>query len=170
MAFAGIISSKADNTITVADANWNPDEFADTHYVQITFGDNEGIMTTIISNTEDTLTTFDNLSDFIVGDETIAIRKYKTIGDVFGVNNSAGLIGAASSGDADRVLLPNAKAQSFDTYFYKTGGLGGIGWRSTNSSTEDASDTIILPGAGILVRRSQAIETAFGQWKAGERE
>ena len=141
------------NSLTDTSQAWTADEYAGA-YVMITSGVNEGISATISSNTADTLTTAEDLSSLLAGDETYEIRPYTTIADVFGATNSAGLDGGSTSGNADTILIQ--AGAGFNTYFYKDAGfLGGTGWRSSASPSIDESNTAIPYGTGIIVVRKQ---------------
>jgi uncharacterized protein (TIGR02597 family) len=150
------ISAKADNSITAAGNSWTVNAFANTHYIMITSGDNEGISATITANTADTVTTDENLNSLLAGSENFAIHKYNTIADVFGADNSAGFKGGAYGGEADNILIQTG-SNSFSTYYYRNAGIGGTGWRSAASISVDASGTVIPYGSGIItVRRESA--------------
>jgi hypothetical protein len=60
-------------------------------------------------------------------------------------------IAGGSNVTADKILIFNGT--TYDTYYYKTQGLGGIGWRSTSSPSTDASDALIAPGSSIIIQR-----------------
>lgn len=151
--FQNVITATADNSITCANAGWTLNEYENSHYIMILSGTNTGMSTTITGNTGDTLTTADNLSQVLTGDEQFAIHKYTTIADVFGATNSAGLKEGSFGGGADNILI-QGQSNNFNTYYYSSGGLfGGEGWRSVSSPTNDASETIIPHGAGIVVVR-----------------
>ena len=148
-----IDTAPAANTITDTSQAWTVDEYAGA-YVIITSGVNEGVSATISSNTADTLTTTEDLSSLLAGDESYEIRPYTTIADVFGATNSAGLDGGSSAGNADTILIQSGAG--FDTYYYKDSGLlGGTGWRSSASPIVDQSGAIISYGTGIIVVRKQ---------------
>lgn len=146
------IASFGTSSITASSSDWTADQFAATHFVQIVSGPNEGIAATITANTSDTLTTAEDLSTLLAGGESFAIRKYTTIADVFGPANEAGLVGAAGVGLADNILVPDG-AGGFEFYYYKNGGLGGTGWRSSASASIDEANKILPFGEGFLVRR-----------------
>lgn len=152
--FQNVITAKADNSITCANAGWTLNEYENSHYIMILSGTNTGMSTTITGNTGDTLTTADNLSQVLTGDEQFAIHKYTTIADVFGATNSAGLKASYGPGTADTILIQD-NSNSFNTYYYKNGGLGGIGWRSSTNPINDKANTIIPHGAGIIVVRRE---------------
>ncbi|MGJ8651956.1 MAG: TIGR02597 family protein [Opitutaceae bacterium] len=153
---AGAITGIAANTITASGAAWTVDDYAGA-YVLITSGTNEGVSSTISSNTATELTTVDDLTSLLAGDETFTIREYTTIADVFGAANEAGLDGGTNSGEADTVLFQSPSG--FTSYYYKDGGfIGGTGWRtSTDASTEQGGTTIPF-GDGIIVVRKQSAD------------
>ncbi|MGB0290854.1 MAG: TIGR02597 family protein, partial [Opitutales bacterium] len=155
--FRSAMTAKADNSITCANAAWTANAFANTHFVMIMSGDNTGMSATITANTANTLTTAENLNSILTGNENFAIHKYTTIAEVFGADNSAGLKGGAHSGLADNILIQTG-SNSFATYYYQTGGLGGTGWRSAASSSVDASGAIIPHGSGIIAVRGESAD------------
>ena len=66
-------------------------------------------------------------------------------------NTLTGLKGG-TSGTADQVLLWNGTG--YDTFYYKTSGPGGTGWRSTNStSAPEDTHAISVASAVIIVRK-----------------
>ena len=147
-------ATPAANSLTDTSQSWTADEHAGS-YVMITSGVNEGVSATISSNTADTLTTVEDLSSYLAGDESFEIRPYTTLADVFGATNSAGLDGGSTAGNADTVLIQSGAG--FDTYYYKDAGfLGGTGWRSSASPSIDESNKVIPYGTGIIVVRKQA--------------
>ena len=64
---------------------------------------------------------------------------------------------------ADEVLIyrPTANPARYDTYYYKTSGLNGTGWRSTASTSTPADTTPLLPTDGIIIRRHTAGNVSF---------
>jgi uncharacterized protein (TIGR02597 family) len=152
---AGAITGTAANTIISATSTWGVDAYAGS-YVLITSGTNEGVSSSIISNTATDLTTADDLSSFLAGDETFRIHAYTTIADVFGAANEAGLGGGTTAGSADTVLIQSGTG--FKTYYYKTGGIGGTGWRSSASPLTNEAGTPIAFGTGLIVVRKQSAD------------
>ena len=153
-----------DNTLEVADAEWAVDEFntngaVKSHFVEIVASSNPaavGRFTDILSNTATKLTTADNLSSLLAGGETIAIRAHTTLGKLFGEANEAGWE-AGTSTEADRisVLTPGVNAV-FSSYYFRDGGLGGAGWRTTVNPFVDQMNRPIRIGEGLLIQRQQA--------------
>jgi uncharacterized protein (TIGR02597 family) len=152
---SGAITGTAANTIT-SSAAWDVDAYAGS-YVLITSGTNEGVSSTISSNTATALTTVDDLTSLLVGDETFSIRAYATIADVFGAANEAGLDGGDGAGNSDTVLIQSGIG--FNTYYYKDAGFfGGTGWRSSSNPSIDESGAVIAFGTGMIVVRKQSAD------------
>ncbi|NWK57350.1 hypothetical protein HW115_17150 [Verrucomicrobiaceae bacterium N1E253] len=98
------------------------------------------------------LTTSGNLAadGLAVGDK-YQMRAAMTLSDVFGADNSAGLHGASSFANADKIYL--RKPGGFDTYYYCTGGLFGLGWRKVGAGNEDfANEPLILTDSFYIYR------------------
>jgi uncharacterized protein (TIGR02597 family) len=151
---AGALSSVAENSIVDSSGVWAVNELAGAYYIQILSGSAEGVTATIASNTATVLTTVEDLSPFLLGNESYAIRLYTTLADVFGAANESGIDGGSAAGNADNLLLQTQSG--FATYYYKDSGLiGGTGWRSSSSPSVDESGAIITPGAGVIVKRTQ---------------
>jgi hypothetical protein len=77
--------------------------------------------------------------------------------------NSSGLwtnnvntgVSGGSATTADQVSVWNGNG--YDTYYYQTSGLGGIGWRLNGQNSTPVGDTALLPsGAAILIQRKNA--------------
>jgi uncharacterized protein (TIGR02597 family) len=68
-------------------------------------------------------------------------------------NSSTGVAGGTST-SADQVLIWNGTA--YDTYYYQTSGLGGVGWRKGGAPAVDASSATIPVGASVVIRRQGA--------------
>src|SRR5260370_37244854 len=103
-----------------------------------------------------TLTTYDDLSSLLTGGELYRIRRHRTLGDVLGENNESGLAGGPSVSEADEVMVLNPVTQTFLTFYFKTGGFGGTGWRSAADAVTDASGTTLYPDQGVLIVRKVA--------------
>lgn len=167
MGFTNPVSTKGEvtsfgvQTITDSGAIWNDNQFNGGNgqfYIEIVSGSHAGLMSDIIatSASAQTLTTADDLSTYLVGGELFKIRKHRSIGDVFGVNNSAGLHGGASASTADEVQVFNPVTQTYLRFYYQTSGTGGIGWRSSTDPATDASGTTLYLDQGVVVCRKIA--------------
>lgn len=171
----GHLESLAPNAISDAHATWVDDQFngADgAHYLEIASGPAAGLMTDIVDTVAATksLALADDLSSVLTGGETFKIRKHWTLAALFGTANQAGL-GGGSNVTADEILVYDPLTGLYTTYFYKTIGLGGTGWRSTASSSADQAEAILKLTSGILIRRRQAADVSFkvfGSVKSGD--
>lgn len=68
-------------------------------------------------------------------------------------NNTTGLAGG-NIATADHLLVWNGTG--YDTYYYQTAGVGGIGWRKVGDLSADASNATIPALSSIIVRRNAA--------------
>ena len=136
-------------------------ELKPAYYVEFLSGpDSEGMIVDIVSNGIDSIEVAQDVSSTLSGTESFVIREESTLGSVFGVDNSAGLLGGTSAGSADEVLLFNPTTKNFTSYFYKSGGLGGTGWRKAGSN-DDQSNQAIYPDEGVLVKRKTTGDLSF---------
>jgi len=172
--FRGNLESFGPGTITDLQARWTDNQFNGTngpHYLEITSGSHAGFLTDILDTdaASRTLILAHDLSSVLSGGETYTIRKHWTLASLFGPNNQAGL-GAGSNVSADEILIYNPATGLYTTYFYKTIGLGGTGWRSTASSSLNQANAQLNLTQGILIKRKQASDLAikiFGAVKTG---
>ena len=158
VSYRGTITSSGNHSVTDANANWTADEFDGVNgnfFLEITSGRHAGLMVDILATnvSGNTLTIDGDLSSLLTGSELYRIRKHRTLGDVFGENYESGLNGGASVSEADEVRLLNPVTQTFLTYYFKTGGFGGTGWRSATDAVTDASATTLYPDQGVLIVR-----------------
>lgn len=148
----------AQQTVTVAGAGWDVDEWASGHlaYIVDSSGGEEAFL--ILSNTSDTLTI---ATDFDLLDATrsipnvtsISLRKAQTVGDLFGV-------GAANTDFTlgDKVYLWNGSG--WTTYFLD----GAYNWRKIGSFNP-ANGDVVYPDEGIFIERNDETDltlTFFG--------
>ena len=114
-----------------------------------------GVIQIITDWTASEITTPDNLTaDGLVAGADYKLRAPKTISDVFGVNNSAGLTAGANMASADVIWLHNGVG--FDKFYYSEGrGFGGgeAGWKASNGA-DAGSYSIIYTDAIIIQSRS----------------
>ena len=160
--FSGSIESlvTAEQKIVISNAAFTPSEFVTggTYHVEITSGETtEGMIATIIANDASSITVHasEDITPSLVGGESLKVRKYRTIGDVFGSTNSAGLISGVDNNftAADTILLPNSSG-GYDTYFYNVHSTVSLftGWRKTTALTVDAEGEVLSPTMGFLVK------------------
>ena len=172
--FRGNLESFGPGTITDLQAHWTDNQFNGTnglHYLEITSGSHAGFLTDILDTdaASHTLTLAHDLSSVLSGGETYTIRKHWTLASLFGPHDEAGL-GAGSNVSADEILIYNPATGLYTTYFYKTLGLGGTGWRSTASSSFNQASAQLDLTQGILIKRKQGSNLEikiFGTVKTG---
>jgi len=88
-------------------------------------------------------------ADLAGGAPTFVIRPHVTISQVFGVGATATLTGTGSSGTADQIIFFENGTFSKIVWYFKSG-VNDF-WRSGVSNFNDEP---ILPGTGILIKRS----------------
>ncbi|MFT5401784.1 MAG: hypothetical protein ACI9DF_000609, partial [Verrucomicrobiales bacterium] len=145
----GTVSDTGVNSLTDATAQW-PDDGLDDCYVIITKGPNAGLMTDIVSNTATTLSLIDNLGAFEIRNQSFDIRSHTTPGQLFGMNNEAGLLGGRNAAEADNVLLLASGGAETQLLYSDLNTM----WLDGNF--DDASDLPIAPEQGFIVRRKSA--------------
>jgi len=138
------------------------------YYLEVMSGTYRGSLIDITSKGAGNLTVSD--SSTLLGNESFQIKKYTTVADVFGKDNSAGLKGSDSISNADVIwIVSNGTWKQY--FFYDDGAAGAIDpvqWQTVGSST-DMSDTRIDPDQGILIIRqagSNKDVTITGQVKS----
>jgi len=101
----------------------------------------------------DSLTTVQNFNTLgITVGTSYKLRAAKTIGDIFGATNSAGLL-AGTANNADLILVPDG-AGGFYRYFYSSGGFTGIGWRLVGGgAVSRENDPLVYTDAFFIQRR-----------------
>ena len=161
VSYQGKITSSGNHSLADVNAVWTANEFNGANgefFIEIVSGPNAGLMTDILATNEigKTLTTYDDLSPLLTGREPYRIRRHRTLGNVFGKNNESGLAGGSSVSEADEVMVLNPVTQTFLTFYFKTGGFGGTGWRSATDAVKDASSTTLYPDQGVVIVRKLA--------------
>jgi len=111
-----------------------------------------GQSSALASNTANAVVTNSALTPN-VGDEFI-IYELETLSSLFGAPPAAGWNTSSSSATSDLVYLDNAG--SVVAYYYKTGGLGGTGWRLSTDGATNQAGKVIAPGHAVLVQRRNA--------------
>jgi uncharacterized protein (TIGR02597 family) len=170
----GRIDGVGTSTVTDSRAQWVDGQYDGAngpHYLEITSGAYAGLTADVVATqgaTKSLLLSID-LSALLDGGESFKVRPHWTLASVFGPANEAGL-GGGSAVTADEIMILNPATRLYTTYFYKTTGLGGSGWRSTASFTTDQSNARIALGQGLLIRRKQTNDLSirlFGAVKPG---
>ena len=83
---------------------------------------------------------------------------------LFTGNPTNGVVGGGSAATADNVLLFDTASQKYITYYYKTTGFGGTGWRVSTNASVDLGTTPIPLGQSFLIKRKAS--TLPFEWKA----
>ena len=117
-----------------------------------------GVMQIITDWAGSELTTPANLAvDNLDAGATYKLRAPKTISDVFGASNSAGLTAGANMASADVIWLHNGVG--FDKFYYSEGGgFGGgeAGWK--NDRGEDSAGFPIVYTDAVIIQNKAASE------------
>ena len=160
VAWQGAISGITSNTISVANSPWTANQFNGANglcYVEIislSTPTKSGALSDITATTTGSVTTFDNLTAYAAVGDTIKIRKHVTIGSLFGVTNSAGLLATNDPTTADEVLIYDGS--NSNPYFYYTGDVSSpAGWYDSAFSLNpgDAAKVDIGPHQGVVIKR-----------------
>jgi hypothetical protein len=166
--FTGTIDSITGNVLTDAQGTWAAGSYINptppsgypnfSHLVEVTNGPLEGTFTWITASAANTITTYDNIS--AAGTATYRIVKAFTISSLIpGTPPATATFAGGSSSTGDTLLLYNSDAGAYTTFYYKTLGGGGTGWRSTASATIDVASVAIHPtDSGLLFQRKQSAD------------
>jgi len=76
-------------------------------------------------------------------------------------SSTTGLLGTASSGTADLVLIWNGTG--YTQYYYSTGGIPGIGWRQIGGGNTDRASVPLPDGAFLILRRAAPVSIQLAQ-------
>jgi hypothetical protein len=161
--YAGAFDSVDGNTLGDSNAQYDATLTSGDSYV-LEIVDNPGDSSLngciqIVSEWQGTeLTTAANLAvDNLNVGATYKLRAPKTISDVFGASNSAGLSAGANMSSADVIWLHNGLG--FDKFYYSEGGgFGGgeAGWK--NEKGEDAGDYPIIYTDAVIIQSKATLE------------
>jgi uncharacterized protein (TIGR02597 family) len=163
--YQGAAASASGATLFDNNAAWTDNQFNapnGTFYLELTSGTGTGLMANITASSASnkSLTLAADLSAYISAGTTYKIRKNWTVASLFGPNDESGLQGGNAT-SADQILVYNSAAKNYTTYYYQTSGLGGVGWRTTSSTSADASGAAFNPTDGMIIRRFQSSSVAF---------
>jgi uncharacterized protein (TIGR02597 family) len=157
VAYQGSAETAGLNSITDNEATWTDSQFngaAGSYYIEITSGSGAGQMYDITATTAatKTLTLSQNLAAGISAPISFKVRQHWTFASVFGATNEGGLAGGTIT-QADQIFLYSGSG--YETYYYSTGGIPGIGWRKvgTNPANTSQANTPIYPEDGIIIKR-----------------
>jgi len=179
--YSGVISSAAGFEITDDSATWSDSQYpvydpdddgtdyeqTAAYYVEITSGAEVGKTLGIYGSDSASkkLTVGEDVSGLDLVGASYSIRKYTTLGDVFGddEDNTKGGFVLNKGSDfaaADLIYKIGYKGgvAEWQKYYYQTAitVFGGNGWRSTKSKFVDVAGTPIKADEGLIVRRRTA--------------
>ncbi|MGD9418765.1 MAG: hypothetical protein Q7R22_007470 [Verrucomicrobiota bacterium JB025] len=160
-AFSGEITAATATTMTVSGsltANaFDAGASYATYYVEITSGDNEGVVIDIASNTDSEITLDSDVSALsLTGSETIAIRPHVTLGSA--LEGGASVLAAY----ADSASFYNTDG-SISTYVWD-----GAGNWTSNFIDADGNDRPIPPATGFVLNVTSDVDLVVsGEVKSG---
>jgi uncharacterized protein (TIGR02597 family) len=163
----GTITAINSNALTVGNA-LTPGQLAPAaggpnpgYFVEILDGANPGLLDDVTGNDGTTIYTANDIAADIAGATTYKVYPHWTIGTVFGPANEAGLKAGTSAGAADNIKVFNPVAQTFKSYYFSSGGLAGVGWRTPGSSpaSQNQSNVVLYVDQGILMVKNGSSST-----------
>ena len=160
--YQGTVTDVGISTISDTNAVWSDNQFTNgVYFLELIDGTTAGISEDILGTAASTktLTLGSDLTGLVSTGQHYKIRRNWTIGSVFGPNNEAGLGGGNTLSAADELIVFDPRQQRPDIYFYKTGGIGGIGWRSSTNVSLNVSNTVLYVDQGIQIKRKQPSDT-----------
>jgi hypothetical protein len=128
VSYQGEITSAGNHSVTDVNAEWTAGEFNGANgefFMEIVSGPYAGLMTDILATnvTGKTLATYDDLSSLLTGGELYRIRRHRTLGDVFGENNTSGLAGGSSVSEADEIMVLKPHDADFLDLLFQNRGI-----------------------------------------------
>lgn len=93
---------------------------------------------------------------------SLVIRPHVTIGQLFGTKDTPVMNGSTVASTADQVLLYNAQAQSFETYYFLRNANGSVmQWTRVGGGSTNRDNVVIPPGSGMVVVRNTSTPVAL---------
>ncbi len=158
VSYQGSAETISANSLTDNEATWADGQFngvSGAFYVEITSGPGAGQMYDISATTaaSKTITLSQNLVAGVAAPVSFKVRQHWTLASVFGAANEGGLTGGTST-TGDQILIYNGAG--YDTFYYSTGGLVGVGWRRIGSApaNQNQAATVLYPEDGLVVKRN----------------
>ncbi|MCX6854740.1 MAG: hypothetical protein NTV80_07525 [Verrucomicrobia bacterium] len=155
----GIASSISGTDLVDATAQWTADQFNGEngpHFVEITKVG--ASLTDPLVGTRREIIDTDEVTRTITANEpwpsiTTGTVTYRIVRHMAVRSNTSGNLRTGSPLSADSFQLWDG--DNYETYYYQTVGIGGIGWRKAGDQFTDAGDTVIQMGQGIIFRRGE---------------
>lgn len=138
---------------------------ASLYYIVVTTPDatNEGLVLDVVSNTADSITVDasglgGDVSGVISANDTLIVRKYSVLSDLFGASNDFDLNSGQDDTSSDIIyVMSNDGVGTFSRYYYQTdafsGLFGGDGWRAVGDINTDHSNLRLAPDSGVFIKR-----------------
>lgn len=140
------------------------------YHVEFTSGlDSEGLTVGILGNATDSITLSEDVSSILTDGVTILVRKFSTLADVFGAENSTySLETAGNANDADVVYLED-NAGSIARYYYQVAPpfAGGSGWRIAGDTGTDQANVRINWNSILISRNGSVARSAINLVNSG---
>jgi len=149
-----VITGASANTLTVAGTPWTAGQFngaSGSYYVEVFSPTDPGAIGKITATAANSISTEEDLSQYAMVGDSIRIRKYVTLADFFGVNNSAGLLAGEESPLADEVLIYNGA--TFKSSFYYVGDPDNVAGWYDSSTFLPSGNFVIAPHQGVIIKR-----------------
>jgi uncharacterized protein (TIGR02597 family) len=150
-----VASSPVSNQVVDTSSTWANNDYTNgLFFIEITSGPNAGLIDDVTgaSATDHAVYTANDNHTLISAGQTYKIYPHWTLATAFGPNDESGLK-KGSSTTADQVKILNPLTQLFTTYFFSSGGLVGVGWRSAGST--DQGNTKLYLDQGVLIARNE---------------
>ncbi len=140
-----------------ADNAYDPVGGNTAYYAEVLNGSGAGVISHIIQTDPNVILLSDDISSAVTAGTTqVRIRKFWTVAEAFGANNTAGFLGASSPSNADVITISYSEGTTTNI-FYNT---------STSrfekvSDNSNASDLPIPVDAGLFVLRRDSTAKSF---------
>lgn len=173
----GIVDSVDNFHLNLASANLVADALVENdsdelplYYVEFLSGEATGLTVEIVANDTSSITLLEDLSSILRGGEKFIVRKFKTIGDVFSLDNSTYSLASAGNANQSDVIYLEDGTGNLVRYYYQTAPsfAGGNGWRRAGDTRTDRSNTRINWNAVLLSRNGSTARQAINFISHGE--
>ena len=175
--YSGVIASVSENRLVLASTDLVVDAFVENdsegfplYYVEFLSGEANGLSVEIVDNDVSSITLLEDLSFILSGGEQFIVRKFRTIGDAFGSDNSTYSFASAGDPNQSDVIYLEDGAGNLVRYYYQTAPsfAGGNGWRRAGDTRNDRSNTRINWNAVLLSRNGPVAREAINFINHGE--
>jgi len=146
---SGILDTESSTSVTDAEVNFTTLlTQGQTYVLELP----SGVIQEVTAWSGSTLTTSNDITGSVVpSTTTYKLRRASTVGDVFGLTNSAGLTPSTDGDLTTCDLIQIFNGTGFDTIYYFNDGAGTVGWY--DDANNPAVDKAIVYSDGIFVKR-----------------